>query len=54
MVVYICTKFHENILDRIKVKEQTQFSQGQEMLQYVTNMLQYVTNAPRRPLTPGS
>ena len=26
MVVYICTKFHENILDGIKVMERTQFS----------------------------
>ena len=26
MMVYICTKFHENILEGIKVKEQTQFS----------------------------
>ena len=26
MVVYICTKFHENILEGIKVREQTQFS----------------------------
>ena len=25
-LVYIRTKFHENILDGIKVKEQTQFS----------------------------
>ena len=25
-LVYICTKFHENILDGIKVIEQTQFS----------------------------
>ena len=25
-LVYICTKFHENILVGIKVKEQTQFS----------------------------
>ena len=25
-LVYICTKFHENILDRIKVIEGTQFS----------------------------
>ena len=24
-LVYICTKFHENILDDIKVIEQTQF-----------------------------
>ena len=27
MVVYISTKFHENILDSIKVIERTQFSQ---------------------------
>ena len=27
MVVYICTKFHENILEGIKVIELTQFSQ---------------------------
>ena len=26
MVIYICTKFHENILDGIKVKERTRFS----------------------------
>ena len=26
MVVYICSKFHENILDGIKVIERTQFS----------------------------
>ena len=26
MMVYICTKFHENILDRIKVIELTRFS----------------------------
>ena len=25
MVVYICTKFHENILDGIKVLERTRF-----------------------------
>ena len=25
-LVYICTKFHENILDGIKVIEQTQFT----------------------------
>ena len=27
MVVYICTKFHENILDGIKFIERTRFSQ---------------------------
>ena len=26
IMVYICTKFHENILEGIKVVEQTQFS----------------------------
>ena len=26
MVVYICTKFHENILDGFKIIEQTLFS----------------------------
>ena len=26
MVVYICTKLHENILDSIKVTERTRFS----------------------------
>ena len=26
MLLYICTKFHENILDGIKVIEQTRFS----------------------------
>ena len=26
MMVYICTKYHENILEGIKVIEQTQFS----------------------------
>ena len=26
IVVYICTKFHENILDGIKVIERTRFS----------------------------
>ena len=25
MMVYICTKFHENVLDSIKVIEQTRF-----------------------------
>ena len=27
MVIYICTKFHENILDGIKVIERTHFSE---------------------------
>ena len=26
MVIYICTNFHENILDGIKILERTQFS----------------------------
>ena len=35
MMVYICTKFHENILDGIKVTEQTHFSKGHNSLKNV-------------------
>ena len=31
MMVYICTKFHENILEGIKVIEQTQFSKEKNL-----------------------